>query len=86
MSLPSAGEVFGVPTDRFAGAAAIESAGVGAVLGPNFFTPDSLRSAVAALLASGASERMAKATEGSARDGGSPKAARAIAELLPPLR
>jgi len=73
-------------TDQFAGAAAIERAGVGAVLDPNRFTPDSLRSAVAALLASGASERMAKAAEGSARDGGPQRAAQAIAELSTTLR
>ena len=73
-------------TDQFAGAAAIERAGVGAVLGPNFVTPVSLRSAVEELLISGAAERMAEVAEGSERDGGPQRAAQAIAELSPPLR
>jgi len=73
-------------TDQFAGAAALERAGVGVVLDPNSFTADSLRSAVATLLASGAAERMAKAAEGCALDGGPQRAALAIAELSLPLR
>ena len=73
-------------TDQFAGAAAIERAGIGAVLDPNDFTPDSLRSAVTSLLASGASERMTNVAEASARDGGPRRAAQVIAELSRPLR
>ncbi len=73
-------------TDQFAGAAAIERAGVGSVLDPNSLTADSLRSAVEALLASGAAEGMAKAALASALDGGPRRAAEAIAQLSPPLR
>jgi zeaxanthin glucosyltransferase len=73
-------------TDQFAGAAAIERAGVGTVLAPNTLTPETLRSAVEALLTSGAAARMASAAQGSARDGGPERAARAIAEMSPPLR
>lgn len=73
-------------TDQFAGAAAIERADIGVVLAPNTCTPESLRSAVEILLASGASARMAAAAQGSARDGGPGRAARAIAEMSPPVR
>lgn len=73
-------------TDQFAGAAAIERAGVGAVLAPNSLTPDSLRSTVEGLLTSKAVERMADVARASARDGGPRRAAQAIAELSPPLR
>ena len=38
-------------TDQFAGAAAIENAGVGKVLAPNAATADELRSAIVDLLA-----------------------------------
>jgi len=73
-------------TDQFAGAAAIERAGVGGVLDPNSVTSDSLKAAVEALLASGAAERMAEVAEASGRDGGPRRAAQAIAELSPSLR
>lgn len=73
-------------TDQFAGAAAIERAGVGVALAPNSLTPELLRSAVEGLVASGASVRMAQAADGSALDGGPSGAARAIAELSAALR
>lgn len=53
-------------TDQFAGAAAIEDAGVGSVLDPNLATPGDLRDAVAALLA-GESREIAQAMGSSLR-------------------
>ena len=73
-------------TDQFAGGAAIERAGVGAVLAPNSLTPESLRSAVEGLQASNAGDRMAGVATECARDGGPRRAAQAIADLSPPLR
>lgn len=73
-------------TDQFAGAAAIERAGVGAVLAPNSLTPEALTSAVDGLLTSNAGARMADVAKGSARNGGPRRAAKAIAELSSPLR
>lgn len=73
-------------TDQFAGAAAIERAGVGAALAPNSLTPELLRAAVEELLTSNAGERMADVAKESERNGGSLRAAQAIAELSPPLR
>jgi MGT family glycosyltransferase len=73
-------------TDQFAGAAAIERAGVGSVLAPNDVTAASLRAAVEELVASGAAGRMAALADDSIRDGGPRRAARAIAELSPPSR
>lgn len=69
-------------TDQFAGGAAIERAGVGAVLAPNSLTVESLRSAVENLLASNAGERMVDAATQSTRDGGPRRAAMAIAESV----
>ncbi len=66
-------------TDQFAGAAAIERAGVGSVLDPNSVTAEALRSAVESLVTSGATERMQRAARASAADGGPRRAAQAIA-------
>ncbi len=50
--------VLPMSTDQFAGAAAIERAGIGVVLDPNSLDADTLRSAVEDLLASDASKRV----------------------------
>lgn len=67
-------------TDQFAGAAALERAGVAEVLAPNALSSHSLRAAVETLVASGAPARMAALAECSALDGGPRRAAQAIAD------
>ena len=86
--------VLPLSTDQFAGAAAIEAAGFGAVLDPNAATPPELRTAVEHLLvpAPEASARLSRLSLDLTRDSGAQRARAALAgptgppirQLLPP--
>jgi hypothetical protein len=71
--------VLPMSTDQFAGAAAIERAGIGVALDPNALTIDSVRSAVRAVLSSDATERVSVIARSIADHGGPSVAVDAIA-------
>ena len=66
-------------TDQFAGAAAIERAGLGVALAPNVLTADALVAAVDQVMRSGAADRARAVARTIARDGGPDRAVDAIA-------
>jgi len=66
-------------TDQFAGAAAIERAGVGVVLAPNDITPESLVAGVERAAERETKQRLLRVSEACEADGGAARAARAIA-------
>ena len=70
--------VLPMSTDQFAGARAIEKAGIGIVLDPNQVTAESLRDAVEAVLASSATQRIRELAQSIAKVGGAAAAAAAI--------
>jgi zeaxanthin glucosyltransferase len=70
--------VLPMSTDQFAGAAAIERAGIGVALDPNALDAEMLRSAVDDLLASGATERVQAIARSISEHGGPAVAVEAI--------
>ena len=66
-------------TDQFAGAAALERAGVGVVLAPNSITPESLVAAVTQAAERETKQRLLRVSEAGEVDGGAARAARMIA-------
>lgn len=67
-------------TDQFAGAAAIERAGIGVAAAPNDLTPESLVAAVERAATRDTKQRLLRVSEACAADGGPARAARVIAE------
>lgn len=66
-------------TDQFAGAAALERAGVGVALAPNSITAESLVAAVAQAAERDTKQRLLRISEAAEVDGGAARAARVIA-------
>ena len=71
--------VLPMSTDQFAGAAAIERAGIGIALDPNTVTAEQLRDAVLAITGDQTGERIGAVAESVRRDGGPTAAVHAIA-------
>ena len=76
--------VLPMSTDQFAGASAIERAGVGVVLDPNTLTPAALVDAVNRARSAGFARRCRALALAIADDGGAPAAVRAICDSVDP--